>query len=331
MGEHGAGMSRRAVLRGGGVLGLALLVPFGRSTPAGAAVAVAVDDGPRFLTDHELDTLRALVDRFVPGEPEDTAPGAVAAGCAEAIDALLGAFLVDPPRIYAGGPFSDRGGSAVNHFAEFLPLDGYETTAWRLRIEGSRGRPELEFNGPVKGYQATYREGLAALDDASPGEGFAALPAAARDLVLRTTDDEAVLELIDLAFPHTLEFLYGAPEYGGNRDLVGWRLTDYDGDVQPRGWTREEVEQPDQPGVAGMLRDLPLTADELAPLLPLTTTEQAHGMLTRSGGRLRGLRAEAAAVEEAQREARAARSSLGAALAELAELARPQEGRLRGR
>ena len=38
--------------------------------------------------------------------------------------------------------------------------------------------------------------------------------------------------------------MYGAPEYGGNRDLVGWRYIDFEGDVQPRGYTDEEVSSP---------------------------------------------------------------------------------------
>ena len=32
-----------------------------------------------------------------------------------------------------------------------------------MRLEGSMGRPEREFNGPVVGLQERYREGLAAL------------------------------------------------------------------------------------------------------------------------------------------------------------------------
>ena len=39
--------------------------------------------------------------------------------------------------------------------------------------------------------------------------------------MLRGADDPDVAALVDVAFPHTLEFMYGAPEYGGNRDLVG--------------------------------------------------------------------------------------------------------------
>lgn len=313
---RGAHVSRRTVLKGAGALSLVWFAGLGR---AGAAIAVPVgDDLPGFLDERELATLRALVDRFIPDD--DGVPGAVVAGCAEAIDALLAAFAVDPPRIYAGGPFSDRAGSDTNHFAEFVPLDDYETTAWRLRIEGSAGRPELEFNGPVTGFQATYRAGLAALDEAAGGD-FAALPAPARDVVLRSTQDPAVLDLVDVAFPHTLEFMYGAPEYGGNRDLVGWRITDYDGDVQPRGWTREEVENPDSPGVVGALpTDLGLDHAQLLAVAPLLTTEQAAGMQARSGGRLRGLQAEAAAVRDGVAEAERRRRGLTDAIAEVARL-----------
>lgn len=301
MREDGPRLSRRALLRGGGLLGLAVFVPVAHAGREGGAVAVAMEAGaPGFLTEREVATLRALVDRFVPGPPEDPDAGAVEAGCAEAIDALLAAFAVDPPRIHAGAPWSDRGGAPDNHFAEFLPLDPYEERAWRLRIEGSRGDPALEFNGPVPGWQATYRDGLAALDGAAGGDGmFATLPGPARDVLLRTSDDPAVTALVDVAFPHTLEFMYGAPEYGGNRDLVAWRFTNFDGDVQPRGWTDEQVTQPDDPGPAGLLPGPPaglpdgLSVDEVAAVAPLGTTEVTQGMLARSGGTLSGLQAEA--------------------------------------
>jgi hypothetical protein len=32
--------------------------------------------------------------------------------------------------------------------------------------------------------------------------------------------------------------------YGGNRDECGWRAIGFDGDVQPRGWTDDEVSNP---------------------------------------------------------------------------------------
>ncbi len=38
--------------------------------------------------------------------------------------------------------------------------------------------------------------------------------------------------------------MYGAPEYGGNQGLVGWSYIGFLGDVQPRGYSDEEVSQP---------------------------------------------------------------------------------------
>lgn len=282
----GPRLTRRAFLRASGLAGVAVFAPLGRG-PSGGPVAVALDaDGAGFLTPEELATLRAVVDRLVPGPPEDADPGALAAGCAEAIDALLAAFRVDPPRIYAGGPFSDRGGAPHNDFAEFVPLDPYEELAWRLRVEGSGGRPELERNGPVVGWQQRYRDGLAALDDAAPGGSFASLPSPTQELVLRTAQGDAAA-LVDLALVHTLELLYGAPEYGGNRDLVGWTSIGWDGDVQPRGYTDEEVEQPGRtPFVGALPGGLPVEQQRLAAFAALASPELSHGLMAAGDGGL---------------------------------------------
>ena len=280
-------ITRRAAIQGAVLTGVALFGGAGASGSSAVAVPLGVRRA-RFLPPSELSTLAAVADRVVPGVPEDTVPGAVAAGCHQAIDALLGAFTVDPPRIYAGGPFSDRGGAGTNDFEQFLRLDRYETKAWRLRIEGSRGRRALERNGPVKGYQRTYREGLAALEASTPA-GFSGLPGPARDLILDQSDDPRVRAMLDLAVPHTLEFLYGAPEYGGNRELVGWRTTDYEGDAQPRGYTRQEVVAPESSGPADVVTDL-IGQDTSA--VALGSTELLHGMLARSGGRFTAMREE---------------------------------------
>ena len=293
------GLTRRALLRDGGVLTLAVFVARDASALGGIGVELPAAGQRAFLTEAELGTLRAAVDRFVPGRPEDIDDGAVAAGCAEAIDALLGAFTTDPPRIYAGGPFSDRAGSPVNHFEQFTPLDPYEQKAWRLRIEGSGGRPELEFNGPVAGFQAIYRAGLAALERAAGPIGFANLPGPARDLILRNEDEPEIAAFVDIAFPHTLELLYGAPEYGANRDLLAWTYTNYAGDVQPRGWTRAEIEQP---GEAPLVPDVGVPLEQLLSFAALGSAEVAHGIVARSGGSLGALRKD---VEPAVRNARA--------------------------
>lgn len=288
---------RRVLLQAGGsVLLGTLLVPLAGCGGTDALTA-RLDDGSLrgpeaptplrfFLTPDERKTLRALVDRLIPGE---IGPGAADADCDLAIDALLGAFLTDPPLIYAGGPFSDRGGASRNDFQRFVPLDEYEELAWRIAIEGSQGLQQREFNGPVKGRQTIYREGLAHLEQrtaqlatgvlpAALGsvlreqlggtppatvldlvntltgtEDFADLPPLLRDLILLDPTDAETQALVDVAFPDTLNAMYGAPEYGGNKNSIGWTSMNFDGDVQPRGYTDAQVIHADNPGVLDFL------------------------------------------------------------------------------
>ena len=183
---------------------------------------------PTFLSDDEYRTLNAACARLIPAQGAH--PGGAALGCADYIDGLLGAFAVTPPRIWAGGPFSGRAGGEAG-FGRFLELSRVEELAWRTRIEGSRGIADREWNGPVRGWQEVYREGIAALGDA-----FLDLDAAEQEAAL-----SAAPEFADLLFEHACEACYGPPEYGGNRDLGGWRQFDYPGDVVPRGWTDDEV------------------------------------------------------------------------------------------
>ncbi len=169
------------------------------------------------------------MDRLIPPDDEG-APGARAAGAAGYVDGLLGAFLVDPPRIWAGGPFSGRHGGEAG-FEQFLELGAIEELAWRTRIEGSRGRPEREFNGPVVGLQERYAAGLEAL-----GADFTEADGDEQDR--RLAADPAFRRLL---YEHACEGTYGDPVYGGNRGQAGWRSIAFVGDVQPRGWTDDEV------------------------------------------------------------------------------------------
>jgi len=186
-----------------------------------------------FFTRDEHAVIEAACERLIPaveGDPGEWHPGARRLGIADYVDGLLGAFAVEPPRIWAGGPFSGRFGGEAS-FSEFLPLSRLEELAWRTRIEGSQGIAEREFNGPVTGWQQEYREGLAAL-----GADYCDVDAATQDTRL-----DAVPEFKALLYRHACEGAYGAPEYGGNRDQLGWIAIDYPGDVQPRGFTDDEV------------------------------------------------------------------------------------------
>jgi hypothetical protein len=176
----------------------------------------------RWLSEQQHAVVAAACERLV--------PGSAAAGVADYVDGLLGAFTVDPPRIWAGGPVSGRHGGD-DGFSRFLPLGRMEELAWRTRIEGSRGLPEREWNGPVVGLQERYLEGFAAL-----GHDFVALVPEEQDRRL-----DAAPEFAALLHEHACEGSYGDPVYGGNRDGTGWRAIGFPGDVQPRGWTAVEV------------------------------------------------------------------------------------------
>lgn len=257
--------SRRGLLAGAALGAVALV-----ATPGLPTVAVPVGrDRARFLSEEQLATLGAVVDRVVPAE--DGTPGALEAGAHESIDALLGAFRTDPPRIYAGGPFSDRAGSRVNHFERFLPLDAYEQKAWR---------------GKVRRFQEVYTAGLDALAASTPG--FATLPGPARDLVLQSSEDPAVTAMMGLAVSHAFEGTWGAPEYGGNRDTVGWQAIGFEGDRQPRGYTDDEVLNP--PLEPLPVLDVTAALAAYGPAMALSTSEASMGLLASADGDFHALR-----------------------------------------
>jgi hypothetical protein len=186
------------------------------------------------VTAHELETLRALTARLVPGPPEDPDPGALEAGAAEAIARLLDAFSVgDEPPIHAA-----RGGG-------FVPLDGVAELGWRIRLEGSNGLPERSFAGPVTGLIEQVTEGLARLDRHTRercATGFAAAGTADQDAVLEAAE---LASFVALALSLTLDAVYGEPGYGGNHDRAGWRPLRWPGFTQPDGFTPEQVSEPD--------------------------------------------------------------------------------------
>jgi hypothetical protein len=136
-------------------------------------------------------------------------PGSVAAGVVDYIEGLLGAFDVSPPRVWAVTP---RGSA-------FHDLSPFEEVAWRRRIGDWQARYDAEL--PLR------------------GDDFAAASDDEQDARLR-----AQPALTSLLYEHACEGMYGAPAYGGNRDLVGWRTIGFEGDVAPRGYSDDEVALP---------------------------------------------------------------------------------------
>jgi hypothetical protein len=198
----------------------------------------STSSGPRvlrFFTDHEAAVIEDATARIAPGPGDDPAeaghPGAREAGVTDYIDRLLGMLsglgeAGAPVPVFAGGPWSNRHTSGPDLMASFIALDPVRTIAWRRRLSGG---------------QQQYRDGVATLDARAGGDFTKASPAE-QDKILARAD---VGPFRSLLFEHTIEGMYSVPEYGGNRDLVGWKDISYPGDIQPRGYTAEEVSRSD--------------------------------------------------------------------------------------
>lgn len=160
----------------------------------------------------------------------------------------------------AGVPAS---ASTVNNyppdfFTQFLPLSRLQVLSWKVRILGASAVPEVAANPLATSsievdFRNRYRSGLAALEQMSQstyGSGFAQLAPAQQSALLQKSPDQTFVTLLTY---HTVEGMLSVPEYGGNRDRLGWQLIGFDGDSQPLGYTiyDESIgsyrERPDKP------------------------------------------------------------------------------------
>ena len=173
---------------------------------ANAPAAVDNTSGWTWFTDAEAAFIGAVVARLIPAD--DLGPGAVEAGVPTFIDRQLAGPYGRGERWYMQGPWSAG-----------LPTQGYQT---RLTPAGM------------------YRAAIKAIDAAvvreSRGGSFAKLAPADQDAFLqRLEKGDVALDGVDgKAFfaqllQNTLEGFWSDPIYGGNRDLVGWKLIGFPG------------------------------------------------------------------------------------------------------
>jgi hypothetical protein len=214
-------LSRRGFVVGALATPLAAVLPRAAWAAPGAPL--------RFLSAHEAAVVVEATARLIPGPTDDLLelghPGAREAHVVGFVDGLLSAFDTDPPRIFAGGPFSGRHGGGHDDFADFAPLSALQERWWRAEVERLQG---------------VYRQGVAALD-AAAGGSFATAGPLAQDLVLAAD----ATGFRDVLFDHAIQGWLASPEYGGNRDRVGWVEVRFPGDTSPTGFTPDEVSRHD--------------------------------------------------------------------------------------
>jgi gluconate 2-dehydrogenase gamma chain len=180
-------------------------VPF-KEGQANAPAALANTSGWTWFTEAEAAFVTAAVARLIPAD--ELGPGAVEAGVPTFIDRQLSGPYGRGERWYMQGPWSPG-----------LPTQGYQT---RL--------------APAGMYRAAIKAVDAAVVRESRGASFARLAAADQDAFLqRMEKGDVALDGADAKvffaqlLQNTLEGFWSDPIYGGNRDLVGWKLIGFPG------------------------------------------------------------------------------------------------------
>ena len=210
--------------------------------------------------------------------PPDDKPGAAAMGAVDFIEQILTAFEFDPPRICASGPFSDRNpfpgpdgqptkDRPQNSMREFLPLPREVELGWRVLLYGSESLGEQFPNrglvGPIVGWRDGFRKGIQQVLTLTRLAPAQVTVDAVADVWSRLAHD-----FRDVVVRQVVSSVAAAPEYGGNRDLSGWRLLHHLGDNAPYGFTPYDtqagkyIERPGEPFSQRDLRPDPDPIDE---------------------------------------------------------------------
>jgi gluconate 2-dehydrogenase gamma chain len=175
--------------------------------PNAGSPPTAVAPGPwLYFTTEEGAAIEALVDRLIPPDPQT--PGGKDAGCAVFIDRQLAGPYGSAEELYMRGPFAD-------------------------------GTPQQGYQSPLTP-AVRYRRALAALEKycrtTYAGKSLTQIPDNEKDKLLSGMEKgEVRLEggsgraFFELLLQNTEEGFFADPIYGGNRNMVGWKMIGYPG------------------------------------------------------------------------------------------------------
>jgi gluconate 2-dehydrogenase gamma chain len=166
----------------------------------------ATGSGYEFLTRSEAECIEAAVARLIPAD--DLGPGAKEAGAAFFLDRQL------------AGPY----GAAQSWYMQGPWPEGEETQGFQSRMTPAQ----------------LYRAAIADIDDhcrkTFGGKTFPALSDEQRDQVLEGLE-KGDIELahvkskpfFEMLLQNTIEGFFSDPIYGGNRDMIGWKMIGFPG------------------------------------------------------------------------------------------------------
>jgi gluconate 2-dehydrogenase gamma chain len=185
---------------------MALAVPAMAMRPVRKpAMAAPAGDGWQVLSPTEVALLEPLVARLIPAD--NLGPGALEAGVAHYIDGQMATPWAEGDHFYAKGPFEPG-----------LPTQGYQfshtpAALFRMGLVRLGEVVQQQHNAPFQNLSPEVQDGV--LTQLEKGElDLSPIPG---PLFFQT-----VLDL-------TLEGFFADPLYGGNRDMVGWKLVGFPG------------------------------------------------------------------------------------------------------
>lgn len=192
-------ITRRALLQAGGAFGASLGLPsFGLAQRGDGRMAY------RFFSPAEAAFIEAAVDRLIPPEPEWS--GARDAGVPSYIDLQLAGPYGAGDRMFLGGPIKP-GKPGQGYQLGLTPAQVYRTSLTALL--GRSGAADGTFAKAAPRDQDSFLKRLEAGE-----EDLGGVPSAV---------------FFETLLANTIEGYFADPAYGGNRDMVGWRMVGFPG------------------------------------------------------------------------------------------------------
>jgi gluconate 2-dehydrogenase gamma chain len=253
-------LSRRRLVAGSGValattgiasIGAATTLAL-QATPEAEPVAQTPPESPQevnrpaaFFNIHEALTVDAIVSRILPGTADD--PGAHEAGVVFYIDGqLAGTNLGYTLKTYTQGPFPVVSEQPV-------PVEAASTRDIYDYVPVAADQIARFGYQSVLSPQEIYRRGLQFVDAYAQSQfqnNFVDLSAEQQDQILTDMQADKATgfngpggkAFFTQLRNDTIEGMFSDPMYGGNRDMVGWKLIGYPG--AQRFYTPDDIKNP---------------------------------------------------------------------------------------
>ena len=156
-----------------------------------------------FFDSEEALFIEAACDRLIPAD--ESGPGALGAGVPNYLDKQLGGAWGAGERLYRSGPWQS-GTPTQGYQLPFSPAELFHASLRAISRDLGRGTPFHEMSAEAQdAYLKSLESGAHDLDGVPSGVFF------------------------DMLLKMTVEGFFSDPVYGGNRDMVAWRMIGFPG------------------------------------------------------------------------------------------------------